>query len=73
MARSLVANEQGGPLAQLGIAPWQPLKHGILGVIVVHTTAVFICRQRVDILQPFLSMLNNPAALIVSASLCESC
>jgi len=73
MARSLVANEQGGPLAQLGISPQQPLQHRTLGAIVVHTAAVFFCRQRVYILQPFVNMLNNPAALVVSVSLsvCE--
>ena len=68
MARSLVANEQGGPLAQLGVAPQQPLQNRILGAIVVHTATVFFCRQRVEILQPFVNMLNNPAALVVSAS-----
>jgi len=75
VARSLVANEQGGPLAQLGVAPQQPLLNRILGAIVVHTAAVFFCRQRVKILQPFVNMLNNPAALIVSESpsVCEFC
>ena len=73
MARSLVANEQGGPLAQLTISPRQPLQHRTLGAIVVHTAAVLFCRQRVEILQPFVNMLNNPAALVVSVSLsgCE--
>ena len=68
MARSLVANEQGGPLAQLGVAPQQPLQHRTLGAIVVHTAAVFFCRQRLAILQPFVNMLNNPAVLVVSTS-----
>jgi len=68
MARSLVANEQGGPLAQLRVTPQQSLQHRILGAIVVHTAAVFLCRQRVEILQPFVNMLNNPANLIVSVS-----
>jgi len=68
MARSLVANEQGGSLAQLGVAPQQSLQNRILGAIVVHTAAVFFCRQRVEILQPFVNMLNNPAALVVSTS-----
>jgi len=69
MARALVANEQGGPLAQLRIAPRQPLQHRALGAIVVHTAAIFLCRQRVGILQPFVNMLKNPAALVVSASM----
>ena len=70
MARALVANEQGGPLAQLRIAPRQPLQHRALGAIVIHTAATFLCQQRVGILQPFVNMLKNPAALVVSASLC---
>jgi len=64
MARSLVANEQGGPLAQLRIAPQRSLQHRTLGAIVVHTAAVLLCQQGVQILQPFLNMLNNPAALV---------
>ena len=69
MAKLLVANEQGGTLAQLIVDPMQPLQHRTLGAIVVHTAAVFFCRQRVDILQPFVNMLNNPAALVVSGSM----
>ena len=66
MARLLVANEQGGTLAQLRIYPGQPLQHRTLGAIVVHTVAVFLCRQEVSILQPFVNMLNKPAMLVVS-------
>ena len=66
MARSLIANEQGGTLAQLAVDPRQPLQHRTLGAIVVHTAAVFLCRQKVTILQPFVNMLNNPAVLVVS-------
>ena len=62
----LVANEQGGTLAQLGVYPRQPLQHRTLGAIVVHTAAVFLCQQKVDILQPFVNMLNNPATVVVS-------
>ena len=69
MARLLVANEQGGPLAQLVVDPMQPLQHRTLGGIMVHTAAVFFCQQRIDILQPFLNMLNNPAALVVSRNM----
>ena len=67
MARLLVANEQGGPLAQLVVGPTQPPKYQTLGAIIVHTAAVFLCRQRVGILQPFVNMLKNPATLAVSA------
>ena len=66
MGRLLVANEQGGALAQLGVCPRQPLKHRTLGAVVVHTVAVFFCQQKVDILQPFVNILKNPAALVVS-------
>ena len=66
MARLLVANEQGGTLAQLRIYPRQPLQHRTLGAIVVHTAAAFLCRQKIDILQPFMNMLTNPAVLVVS-------
>ena len=66
MARLLVANEQGGNLAQLRMYPEQPLQHRTLAAIVVHTVAVFLCRQKVSILQPFVNMLNNPAMLVVS-------
>ena len=65
MARLLVANQQGGPLAQLAVEPMQPLQHRTLGAIIVHTAAVFLCRQRVAILQPFVNMLKNPATLVV--------
>ena len=68
MARSLVANEQGGTLAQMSVDPRQPLQHRTLGAIVVHTAAVFLCRQKVDILQPFVNMLTNPAVLVVSGA-----
>lgn len=67
MARLLVANEQGGPLAQLVVDPMQPPKYRTLGAIIVHTAAVFLCQQRVAILQPFVNMLKNPATLVVGA------
>ena len=67
MARLLVANEQGGPLAQLVVGPTQHPKYLTLGAIIVHTAAVFLCQQRVGILQPFVNMLKNPATLVVSA------
>ena len=68
MARLLVANEQGGPLAQLVVDPMQPPKYRTLGAIIVHTAAVFLCQQRVAILQPFVNMLKNPVTLVVGAS-----
>ena len=66
MGRELIANEQGGPLAQLKVTPGQPSLHQTLGAIVVHAAAILQWRQRVDILKPFTNMLNNPVALVVS-------
>ena len=59
---------RGGTLAQMSVDPRQPLQHRTLGAIVVHTATVFLCRQKVDILQPFVNMLNKPAVLVVSES-----
>ena len=36
----------------------------------VHTAAVFLCQQKIDVLQPFVNMLNNPAMLVVSVKFC---
>lgn len=66
MARALLANQQGGRiLEQMLVSPQQPLQcRTILGVV-VHSVAVFFCRQKVDILLPFVNMLKNPSALKV--------
>ena len=65
-ARALLANQQGGRvLEQMIVSPRQPLQcRTILGVV-VHAAAVFFGRQKVDILLPFVNMLNNPALLNV--------
>ncbi len=65
IARALLANQHGGPLAQLAIAPRQPPLQRTLGAIVVHTAVIFQSRQGVELLEPFVKMLNNPAALVV--------
>ena len=65
-ARSLIANEQGGPLLVLSVAPHQPPQCRTLTALVVHTTSVFFSRQKLEILYPFISMLTNPANLAVS-------
>ncbi len=65
IAQALLANQQGGPLAQLAITPCQPPLQRTLGAIVVHTAIIFQYRQGVELLQPFVKMLNNPAALVV--------
>ncbi len=65
IARALLANQHGGPLAQLAIVPRQPPLQRTLGAIVVHTAIIFQSRQGVELLEPFVKMLNNPAALMV--------
>ena len=70
IGRALLANEQGGPLAQLRVIPRQPPLHQTLGAVVIHAAAVLLCRQRVDVLQPFTNMFNNPAVLAVSTLHC---
>ena len=67
MARALLANQQGGGiLEQMVVSPQQPLHCKIILGVVVHAAAVFSGRQKVDILLPFVNMLNNPAALNVT-------
>ena len=65
MARTLLANTQGGPLEPLQAAPKQrPLERDICALM-VHTAVVFITRKDTELLSPFVNMLNNPAALVV--------
>ena len=65
MARALLANQQGGILEQMSASPQQPLECRTMLDLVVHTAAVFFCKREVDLLQPFISILINPAALNV--------
>ncbi len=65
-ARSLIANEQGGPCLLLSVAPHQPRQYRTLTALVVHATSVFFSRQKLEILYPFISMLTTPANLAVS-------
>ena len=66
MARALLANQQGGRiLEQMSASPQQPLECRTMLDLVVHTAAVFFCKREVDLLQPFISILINPAALNV--------
>ena len=65
MMRLLVANEQAVPLAQMTVSPQQPAFCRTLGGIVVHTVSVIMNKVSVDLLLPFVNMLNNPAVLKV--------
>ena len=66
MARLLIANEQGGPFPLLSVAPHQLPQCRTLTALVVHATSVFFSRQELEILWPFINVLNNPANLAVS-------
>jgi hypothetical protein len=65
-ARLLLANKQGGPLAQLCVTPELPALEKTLGAVVIHTVAVLESSSRQPILLPFVNMMSNPAALAVS-------
>ena len=66
MARALIANEQGGPLAALRISPDQPAIQHTMAAVVVHTAATLFSRQSVELLHPLVAMLTKPAELTVS-------
>ena len=65
-ARSLIANEQGGPFPLLSVATQQPPKCRTLTALVVHAAAVLFSKQKLEVLWPFLNMLTDPAKLAVS-------
>ena len=67
-ARSLLANEQGGPFPLLSVTPHQPPQCRTLTALVVHAAAVFFSRQKLEVLWPFFNMLTDPAKLAVSIS-----
>ena len=66
LSRLLLSNQQDGPLAQLTVSPDQPPLCRTLSGIVIHCVSVMLSRTSVNLLQPFLYMLNNPSALEVS-------
>ena len=69
-AKLLSENKQGGAsLAQMTISPTQPSEYKTLGGIVVHTVAVVSSSSSNQILLPFVNMLYNPKALMVSVVL----
>ena len=66
MARKLVSNEQGGPLAALQVSAGQTASQQSLGVLVVHTVAVLNSRTSLHLLQPLVTLLNAPGNMTVS-------
>ena len=63
MARKLVSNEQGGPLATLQVSAGSQQS---LGALVVHTVAVLTSRTSLHLLQPLVTLLNAPGNMTVS-------
>ena len=66
MARALVSNEQGGPLAALQVSAGQPSSHRTLGAVVVHTAATLLSRRGVDLLHPLVALLSTPGDMAVN-------
>ena len=66
VGRLLITNQHAAALGQMTISLRQPPKCKPLGAIVVHTASVILCRRKIDILMPFVSIFSNPAALNVS-------
>lgn len=66
LLRLLLANQQGGQLAQMTVSPDQPALCRTLTALVIHTAAVLLTRANDDLLLPFVNMLNNPSVLGVS-------
>ncbi len=65
--RLLLANQQGGTLAQMVVSPHQAqagLHRSITG-LVVHIITVLLSRTNNELLLPFLNMLRNPTLLKV--------
>jgi hypothetical protein len=68
-AQLLLANEQGGPLAQLRVTPELLDIYKTLRAVVVHTVAVLESSSGRQILLPFINMMASPVALAVSYSI----
>lgn len=65
VAKILLTNKQGGPLAQMTICPGLSSECYTVSTIVVHSAAVFSSVSTCQFLLPFFNMLTNPGALTV--------
>ena len=65
MARTLVSNEQGGPLAALQVSGSQPGHHQTLSAIVIHTVACLLTRGNIDLFCPLTTLLTKPGDMAV--------
>ena len=62
-----ILNGQEGPLVSIiKTHPFLTQNISVLSVI-FHSVTVLLCRQKVDMLLPFETMLHHPASLVVSA------
>ncbi len=64
--RLLLANQQGGTLAQMVASPYQAGLHKSLTGLVVHTVTVLLSMANTELLLPFFNMLTNPISLQVN-------
>lgn len=64
-ARCLLTNQQGGDLAQMKVSETLSSECKTLGAVVVHAIAVLLSNSEMQILLPFINMLENPASLTV--------
>ena len=65
MARTLVSNEQGGPLAALQVSAGQPGHHRTLSAVVIHAVACLLARGNIDLLCPLTTLLTKPGDMAV--------
>lgn len=61
----LIANEQGRHFVCLNVMPGQPKHVRNLAALVVHSAVVFTSKGSLNILSPFVNILQNPAMLVV--------
>ena len=69
MARLLVCNQQGGPLAALQVSAGQPGIHYALSAVVIHSVAVLLSRKRLHLLSPLVTLLIKPGNMAVNCGI----
>ena len=73
MARALISNEQGGPLAALQVSTGQPSICRTLGALVVHVAATLFTRSSDNLLSPLVNLLTAPGNMAVSSQTKPRC
>jgi hypothetical protein len=64
-ARSLLINQQGGDLAQMKMSDTLDSGCKTQAAVVMHTIAVLFSNSKLQLLMPFINILDNPASLTV--------